>query len=206
VKPVIEKVIEIVKENPNVEYGYIHAYLTRAFPGYGKPEKCFNCNRSMKITVYEADLLDALLILAMGREIRMSMAKGVPFTEANKVHLPTLEATNATLKRNTKCDYLGLVKQPENWRGTGYWLLTGWGWKALRGDSIPANVKYWEGHLIERSQETTTLTEMFGKHRTLIENAIQKQKEIKVDHRAKFDEYNPSEWSEFGGYINGQLL
>lgn len=207
IKNLVETVAKMVKTNPALadNFDYLHATLVSNFEGYGKRDKCFNCKRSMKVTVYTADLLDALLILGMAQVVQQQ-AQQLPFTEANKVHLPTLQLTQGILKRSTKCDYLGLIKQPENWRGSGYWLLTGWAWKALRGDQIPKSAKYWEGNLIGRSEELTTLGEMFRTHRDIVERAIAKRKVIKTDHRAKFDEYSPSEWSSFGGYINPEDL
>lgn len=198
----------LVAKNPLLaeDVKYLNATLRANLKDYGDPAHCYNCGRSMKVTVYTADLHDALLILAMGREVRKNLEKGIKFTDANKVHLPTLNVTNATNKRSTKCDYLGLIKQPENWRGSGYWLLTHWGWKALGGQPIPRSVRYWEGHLLSRSQETTTLPDMFKVHQDLVELAIQKQKAIKADYRAKFEDYHPWEWTEFGGYIQQENL
>ena len=204
-KGLIEIVARVVANQPNIvnDLNVLHTSMAVNIPGYDDRSKCFNCGRSMKITVYTADLLDALLILAMARQVKENQ-KRLPFTEANKVHIPTLQATQGVLKRQTKCDYLGLIKQPENWRGSGYWLLTGWAWQAMRGEEIPKSVKYWEGHLIGRSDETTTLSKMFQTHTDLVEHAIMKSKAIAADHRAKYTDYNPSDWASFGGYINNQ--
>lgn len=208
IKALVEMTAKMVVQNPSLanDLPLLHATLSANMEGYGKRDKCFNCKRSMKITLYEADLHDALLILAMARDVKHNITKGIPFTDANKVHLPTLDASHATIKRNTKCDYLGLVKQPDHWRGTGYWLLTNWAWKALRGEPIPAKVKYWEGNLIGRSEDTTTLSGMFKKHRNLVEAAIAKRKAVKADHRARFQDYDPSEWSGFGGIIDDATI
>ncbi len=211
IKGLVEMVAQMVAKDPTIAQNIelLHSTLRTQLEGYGKRDKCFNCKRSMKVTVYTADLLDALLILGMAREVRANVQNRNlfnSFTEANKVHLPTLQLTQGILKRSTKCDYLGLIKQPENWRGSGYWLLTGWAWKALRGDKIPKSVKYWEGNLIGRSEEQTTLGEMFRTHGDLVQRAIAKRKAIKADHRAKFEGYNPSDWSDLGGYINDQKL
>lgn len=210
IKPLVEAVAKLVAEHPDLgrqeNFGRLHASLASGIEGYGKPSVCFNCKRSMKITEYEADLHDALLILAMAKAVKENMKNGLLFTEANKIHLPTLQASNATIKRQTKCDYLGLVKQPDNWRGSGHWVLTGWAWKALRGDPIPKSAKYWEGHMIGRSEETITLSEMFKKHRDLVERAIAKRSAIKADHRAQFNDYDPGEWSKYGGDVDGLRL
>lgn len=207
IKNLVELVARIVADDPKIatDPERLHATLSVNLEGYGKRDKCFNCKRSMKITEYVADLHDGLLLFAMARTVKHNMEKGMDFTEANKVHLPTLEASNATLKRNTKCDYLGLVKQPENWRGTGYWLLTGWAWKALRGDAIPKSAKYWEGKMIGRSEETTTLAAMFKTHLDTVQRAIEKRKAVKADYRAVVNDYQPSEWSSFGGFINDEV-
>jgi hypothetical protein len=197
IRPIVQLAARMVQKHPDMadNMDYLWTNVTRSVPGLGDKSKCGGCGRSMKITIYEADLHDALLILAMARKVRENLEKGIAFTDANKVHIPTLEATQATLKRQTKCDYLGLVKQPENWRGSGYWLLTGWAWKALRGEQIPKATKYWEGNLLGRSEATTTLSEMFERHRDLVKLALAKQKAVKADYRAKFEDYNPSDWT-----------
>ena len=209
IKTLVEMVAKLLEKDPTLASNlpHLHATLGVNLDGYGKRDKCFNCKRSMKITVYTADLHDALLILSMAREVQKNIANTNlfnGFTEANKVHIPTLQATQATLKRQTKCDYLGLIKQPKNWKGTGYWCLTGWAYKALRGDKIPKSVKYWEGNLIARSEELTTLGEMFRTHADLVQSAIAKRKAIRADYRADFQDYNPSDWSSFGGYIQDE--
>lgn len=204
-RSLVELVARMVADDPSLgreeNAGLLHAKLTATIPAYSVKESCVGCRRSMRITLYEADLHDALLLLAMAKAVRENVRKGLPFTEANKVHLPTLSASHATIKRSTKCDYLGFVKQPNNWRGTGFWLLTAWGWKALRGEPVPRGAKYWEGKMIGRTTETTTLGTMFKTHRDLVEMAIAKQKAVRADHRALFSDYEPSAWYEYGGLV-----
>ena len=198
-RPIIQLVARLVQNHPDMadNTDYLWANLITSIPDLKDKSKCGACGRSMKVTIYEADLLDALLILAMAKEVRQNLKEdGISFTEANKVHIPTLGVSNATLKRQTKCDYLGLIKQPDNWRGSGYWLLTTWAWKALRGEEIPKAVKYWEGNLLGRSEATTTLTKMFKNHRDIVERAVAKKKAVKADYRVKFEDYDPSEWTE----------
>lgn len=203
IKGLVELVAGFVANDPGLakELDRLHATVAASAEGYGKRDKCFNCKRSMKVTVYTADLHDALLLLAMARQVRLQLHEGLSFTAANRVHIPTLRATHATLKRNTKCDYLGLIKQPEKIHGSGYWVVTSWGWAALRGDPIPKSAKYWEGHLLGRSTETTTLAQMFSTHRETVERAIIKSRQVRSDYRGDFIDYHPSEWSQFGGTI-----
>jgi len=202
-RPIIQLAARLVQKNPELadNMDYLWATLASNIPGFSDKSKCTSCDRSMKISIYEADLHDALLILAMARQVKKNLAEGKTFTEANSVHIPTLQASNATLKRQTKCDYLGLIKQPENWKGTGYWLLTGWAYKALRGEPIPKAAKYWEGHFLGRSTQTTTLGAMFANHRDIVERAIAKRKAVKSDYRTHFADYHPSEWSSYAGFI-----
>jgi len=208
IKNLVEMVAVMIAKDPTLATNlpHLHATLGVNLEGYGKRDKCFNCKRSMKISVYTADLLDALLLLAMAKEVKKNLAKGMAFTDANKVHLPTLKTTNGITKRNTKCDYLGFLKQPENWRGSGYWLLTTWAWKALGGEKVPKSVKYWEGNLIGRSEELTTLSDMFRLHGDLVKSQIALRKAVRSDYRADFQDYNPGDWSENGGNVQPSML
>ena len=208
IKNLVEMVVKTIQARPELvdNLPLLHACLTSNLEGYGKRDKCFNCKRSMKISVYTADLLDALLLLAMSKEVKKNLTKGMAFTEANRVHLPTLKTTQGILKRSTKCDYLGFLKQPEKWRGSGYWLLTTWAWKALGGEKVPKSVNYWEGNLIGRSEEMTTLSDMFRLHGDLVKSQIAKRKAVRSDYRINFEDYKPNDWSELGGYVEPEMI
>jgi len=208
IKNLVETVVKTIQARPELvdNLPLLHACLTSNLEGYGKRDKCFNCKRSMKISVYTADLLDALLLLAMSKEVKKNLTKGMAFTEANRVHLPTLKTTQGILKRSTKCDYLGFLKQPEKWRGSGYWLLTTWAWKALGGEKVPKSVNYWEGNLIGRSEEMTTLSDMFRLHGDLVKSQIAKRKAVRSDYRINFEDYKPNDWSELGGYVEPEMI
>lgn len=199
IRPIMQIAARLVQKDPELanDMDKLWAFVQMAAPELKDQSVCGGCGRSMKVSLYEADLHDALLILAMGRVVRQNVRNGMSFTEANKVHIPTLVATQATLKRQTKCDYLGLIKQNENWSGTGYWCLTRWAWQALRGEPIHKAAKYWEGKLLGRSMATTTLTEMFENHRGLVQKALAKRASVKADYRARFEDYQPSEWISF---------
>lgn len=170
------------------------------------PTKCPNCGRGMEVNVYKADIHNALFLLAMGREVNANIEKGMSFTDANKVHAPSLRVSNTVSKRITQCDYLGFVKQPENLRRTGYWVITTWGFKALRGEPVPAWVKYWNGKLIERSEATITLGAMFDVHKEQVRKAIAHSKKVRSDHVAEIGDYDPKEWAEHAGIAEGTLF
>mgnify|MGYP000031054687 FL=1 len=200
VKSIVQLAARMVQKDPSLadDFDKLWMNLQASIQDLNDHSKCGGCNRSMKISLYEADLLDALLILKMAQQVRKNLATGVSFTEANKVHIPTLDATQGILKRQTKCDYLGLVKQNDNWRYTGYWCLTSWAWKALRGEPIPKAVKYWEGHILGRSKATTTLGQMFHTHYMQVADCLMKRKLVRSDYRANFEGYDPNEWGGYG--------
>ena len=209
IKPIIQVVARVVQKNPEAadNIDYLMACLRQSVPEVTDRTKCPNCNMSMKIVEYTADLHDALLILAMARKVRQNQnEKGMEFTEANKVHMPKLEVSNTTIKRQTKCDYLGLVKQPDTLRNTGYWVLTNWAWKALKGQSIPRSAYYWQGEMQGRSDDTTTLSQMFKTHTDLVQRAIARSKSVRSDYRGDIGNYNPADWSNYYGVKDGALF
>lgn len=168
--------------------------------------KCPNCGRGMEVNVYKADINNALFLLAMGRAVNENLEKGLPFTEANKIHAPSLPVSNTVSKRITQCDYLGFVKQPDALRRTGYWVITSWGFQALRGDPVPASVKYWNGKLIERSERTITLGAMFDVHKEEVRKAIAHSKKVRSDHVSEIGDYDPRDWAEHAGVEPGSLF
>lgn len=207
-KPIVQIIARTVQKRPETadNIDYLIACIGQQIPAVNDKTKCANCGTSMKIVEYTADLHDALLILAMARKVKENREKGMSFTEANKVHLPTLEVSNTTVKRQTKCDYLGLVKQPDSLRNTGYWVLTRWAWDALKGQPIPKSAYYWQGQMQGRSEETTTLSQMFKTHVDLVKKAIARRKEARSDYRGQIGDYDPSDWSNYYGVKDGELF
>jgi len=193
-------------QNNNVQHAdALKIVMEEMAPGSTDKTKCANCGRSMKITGYEADLHNALLLLAMGREVKKNIAEGMSFTEANKVHLPSLQVSDAVKKRITQCDYLRFLKQPENLRRTGYWVITDLGWKALRGEQVPRIAYYWNGNLIRRSDEVVNLAGMFEIHRDQVAKAVARRRKVR-DHTAEIGVYDPKEWAVYGGTQDGTLF
>lgn len=207
-KPFMQIIARLVQRNPALADNpdYLMAQVITSVPELADKTKCANCGTSMRIVEYTADLHDALLILAMARKVDENLNKGMTFTEANKVHMPTLAVSNTTSKRQTKCDYLGLVKQPEALRNTGYWVLTNWAWKALKGEPIPRSAYYWQGEMQGRSTETTTLSQMFKTHVDLVQNAIAHSKTVRADYRGQIGDYEPSQWVKYYGVKDGELF
>ncbi len=188
----------------NVEQ--LRASLKATFPAIADPSRCPHCGASMEMKIYNADMHAGLLLFRMAKKVRENMAAGMSFTEANKVHVPTLETTDSVRHHVTIASYLNLVKQPEDWSGTGFWLITNWGWAALRGYPVPKAAKYFRGQLIERSHERTTLGQMFSAYNDKIALAVKRGKAIKADYRASVADFDPIQWTEFGGYKEGDLF
>lgn len=180
--PNIEK---IQYDARHAEFELLHTILSQMFEGYGDKGSCFNCKRSMEIDVYTADVLDARLLLLVGAEVRKRTREGMPFHEANLIRIQDLDTTLSVKCRTTQNKYLGLMRQPEEGKNKGLWFITAWGWKVLRGEEIPKKARYWDGKFLGRSEEMTTLTGMLQEH---LDGA----------------NYSPSDWTEFGGYIEDE--
>lgn len=201
IKNLVEGVARMVAKNPELadDFDRLHATIATALPGYGDRSSCFNCGHNMEVTEYTAGIVEAILLLKMAVEVRHRMLT-MPFTEANVIHVPTLATTDAVRHSITRASYLGLVAQPPKFKGSGHWVITHWGWKMLRGESIPRKTRYWRGKLIDRSEDQTTLAGMFQTHTELIKKALARRKQIDNDYRADIGAYTPSDWISFGGY------
>lgn len=217
IKPLVEGVAKIVAKDPTLalpeNFDRLHsllAHIGRENPkaaGYGDPKECFNCSRSMKIQVYTAGVGHALLLLAMAKAVREEQEKGVEFTKANRVHIDRMPIATSIKKQSSQLGYLGLIHQVADGSHSGYWLITAWGWKALRGEPIPRAVKYWDRKLIERSVHTTTLGAMMQTHREKVDRQVRLGKKVKgMDHRSEIAGYDPVEWAEYAGVIDENTL
>jgi len=198
--------VHVIADIYNLDEGHVRATLARNFPELKDKSKCANCGANMEINKYTAGILNTLLILKMAEEVRHRLRKGIPFTEANKIHVPSLQTTDGVKHSVTIASYLNLVIQPKEWSATGYWLITNWGWKALRGGAVPKQAIFFRGDLLERSRETTTLKEMFTTHTDKIKSAIERRKKVGQDYRADVSGYDPIEWYEVAGTKQGNLI
>lgn len=204
IRPLIQLAARMVQKNPSIadNMDYLWASLVASVPALADKSICGGCDRSMKITLYEAGLCDALLVYAMAKEVNSRLRAGMEFTEANNVYLPGLDIRDVIKKRQTKCDYLGLIKQSEKMSGKGNWVLTTWTWRALKGEPFPKKVKYWEGKILGRSTEMTTLSGIFSAYERTVQIMLAKGITPKSDYRLDFANYDPKSWIEFGGLKN----
>lgn len=204
-KPHIASILEAVSAKFNLDPVAVKSFALEAFPELTDKAHCGNCGANMKIDLYSPDVIDGLLLLKMAEAVRENVKKGIPFTDANMVHVPTLQTTDAIRHRTTRCSYLNYIKQPDKVRQSGNWLITHWGWQLLAGKPVPKYVKYFRGHLIERGDETVTLAEIFSTHNEKVAQAIANRKTPKSDQRHIISTYRVTDWVEFGGYADGNI-
>lgn len=202
---IITRAVNSARKFPDLTPEQIVERAYEQNPEWRDKKHCPNCNASMEIALYEPDVADALLLLTVAREVRRKVNEGQPFTQANLVHVPTLATTDAVRHRTTRCSYLNLLKQPENKRNTGNWLITNWGWAALRGEQVPRFVKYFRGKLIGRSEKKTTLEQMLRTNVEKLRRAAQRRNVQPPAHLADLESYNPSEWVGYGGTMGGMF-
>ena len=209
IKALTELTARLVAANPTLatDLSLLHATITaNGAEGYGKRDKCFNCSRSMKVKIIRPNHLHTLLLQAMARSVRDEQRKGVPFTQANRTHVDRLPIGTAIKKQQSNASYHGLIKQPKGTKRSGYWVITHWGWKALRGESFPDYAKTWGGKLLGRSETYTTLAAVNDAYRGKIEQQIRYGKAVKkADYRSDLEGFSPVEWAEYAGVIDDEL-
>lgn len=204
-KPKMSQYIRTICDKFDLDYGHVRAVLQVNHPELFQKEHCANCNASMKVEVYRADVFTAILLLKTAEVVRHNVSKGMNFTEANMVHVPTLPTTDAIRHRTTIARYLNYMQQPKTKRNSGYWVITHWGWKALRGDPVPHEVKIFRKKLVERSDSTTTLAGMFRDYEGRVEQSLERRQAVENDYRADVRTYDPIEWVKLEQYAGANL-
>lgn len=165
---------------------------------------------------YTFDVIDGLLLFAMGRHVRERQHAGLTFTAANQVHVPNLVASLAVRCRTTQCSKLGIVAKcvlrkedvpPGSGREAGsqvpgVWVVTDRGFAALRGEKcVPSWVGVKGGSLEERSGKLVGLADAFRAHQAAVEAAVKRGRAPRSDYRAQIAGYNPEEWYEITGRV-----
>lgn len=192
-----------------LDAGLVKAVLVTAFPQLKDKSACPNCGASMEEYLYHFDTFKVALLLAMAKEVRHRQTKGYAFTEANKVHIPSLTSSHTVKCQTTQASKLGLVAQVRNESGkrlSGTWLITRRGWEALAGKPVPKSVRVWRGKIEERTDETITMAEAMRSHIDRVRELVAKRKKPKVDLSQEFSEYDPSLWVEYAGVHEGKVI
>ena len=199
-KPLIQIVARLVQKNPALADNpdYLMATLKNSIPTLEDHTTCPNCGASMAEYIFSFLMLDALLLYGMAKIVRAKIRVGIPFTEANKVHIPSARELTYTLKSRTSiASKLGVIAKLNNADGKqvlGTWVITKRGWQALAGEPIPKFVRVFRGQILERTQETITIGEALSlSHKN-------------PEHAEQAAGYSSSEWVTIGGMHQGVLL
>ena len=172
-------------------------------------ETCPACGQEKRTVTYEyhLDVLVAVLLIAMAREVLNRRRSGLDFTAANQVHVPSLSESLAVRCRTTIASKLGLVAKCLNGKKQvpGVWVITARGFAALRGEEVPASVKVKQGEIEERVELRITLSEAFRKNREAADAAADRHRKPKGDYRLQAASYKPEEWYEIAGRLNEKV-
>ena len=111
IRPIIQLVANIIKKDPSIADNpdYLWACLVRSAPELKDRTHCANCGESMAIYMYSVTILDTKLLCAMAEIITKRMQKGMDFTTANKIHLPSEMKDYTLISRQTISSKLGLI-------------------------------------------------------------------------------------------------
>lgn len=187
----------------------IRECLLKEYPQLEDKKHCPNCGASMEERVYYFDIMCAVLLVKMAENVEKRLAKNVPFTIANQVHISELNTTLSVQCRTTIASKLGLIAKVKNKDGKqvhGVWCITRRGYGALRGEEVPSSVRVWRGMIEERTEGKITLSRAFLVHRDSIEKSMNNKKSPKNDYRIIGDQYNQSDWYDFVGNHEGEML
>lgn len=210
IKPLAKIVAQICKNNPRAmeDEQYLWSILVRALPELQKRKECVNCGASMREYIYQFDIHDALLLKGMGDEVRRKVDNGMDFTQANVIHVQKLKDVSYTAKsRTTQSRCLGLVAKHMTKKDTqNGWSVTRRGFKALRGEPVQKYVTVFRNEIVERSDAEITISEIFTRHRKEVKETLSRGKDPRGDYRDLINDYDSSEWYEFGDYHETKLI
>lgn len=193
-EPKIRPIILAICKQFNLSEKDVVAFVKEQYPELTNKEACANCGASMAIYTFSLDTITALLLVGMGKIVADRINKHAPFTEANMVHLQTcLNKYYSVPSRSTQASKLGLIAKVLNEDGShnneAGWLITKRGFAFLRGDSVPRTVTSFRNEIVDRGEETTTLSEV--------------HKEADVEYYNEFT-YHKRDWVDIAGYTDGK--
>lgn len=160
--------VELHKNRPGV---FENAEILRRnvavpWPALDQPKHCPNCGGSMEIYIVRIDYHKAQLLLSMGEIVLKRLNDGIPFTEANAVHVVSMNATDSIRHSTTQARTLGLIAKISTADGKHDrkkgWLITRRGFQFLANKPVPASVQVFHNKIEERTDDTTTLSEILS--------------------------------------------
>lgn len=169
IRPLVQMVADMVKENPSMADSpdFLWANILRYVPELRDKAHCANCGESMAVYIYSVTFLDVKLLCAMAEVITRRMQRGMDFTEANKIHLPSEIKDYTLISRQTISSKLGLIAKvmkhteggPSVHDRKSGWSITRRGFNFLRSEEIPKMVKVFHNKIQEHFEEKITMQE-----------------------------------------------
>lgn len=204
-RPLVKIVAEVIRRNPKAidDMEYLLALVGEVIPRFNDKTKCLNCGGSMLMTATTLNLHTAILLIGMAKEVKKRHSYML-FTEANKIHVSSSEhISHAAQCHTTQAAKLGLIAKSNP---QPYWAITKLGWRALRGESVPKKRIMFKGKIVERPEETTTLTKVFDDYRQRVQRLKQQQKNVREDDTEQMRQYNPRDYADPVGYREGVVI
>ncbi len=193
--------LENLKQALMQEFSFAQDTVQRLFNqhiGNVSGNRCVNCNANMLEEIFTFDYADALLLIAMAKAVRQNTINGIPFTDANSVHVVQIDAPDSVRHRTTQASKLGLIAKKmilnsasKKIQRRGHWIITTRGWAALRGELVPKRVAVFRNQIEERFSDRTTLSDALRTNR---------------NKAAQIVDYSPAVWVEYGKLHEGYLL
>lgn len=198
IKPIVNVVARILEKDPTLHQDH-DRLLANVYVNVLELKdntRCPNCTASMVQYEYNVDVLDIALVIAMGKYVRKGLNEAKSFTEANQVHVPTLEVSDAVRHRTTKCSKLGLVAKHrvDGKQINGTWVVIKRGFEALKGEEIPNGTIVWRGNIIDRPGTLTTF------------DAVRRGYSKRVSDYERKNRKAPKDDHRFAGYHEGDLF
>lgn len=211
INPIIKIIAGVIRRDKTIlnDMDRLLATVYINIPELKDHTQCANCGASMAQYEYNIDVLDIALVIGMGKQIRRGMNEGKNFTEANQIHVPTLDVSDAVRHRTTKCSKLGLVAKHkiDGKQVGGTWVVTNRGFNALKGDEIPTGTIVWRGQILDRPNTVTTFNTVRNTYSKRMQTYERRHRKApKVDHRDAMGNYYPNDWVDFAGYHEANLF
>lgn len=183
--------LDVLRKEPELlqpeNFDRFRAIMYKALPELADKEHCPNCKASMAMYKRQVHYQNAGLVVYMAEIVRHNLTKGMTLNQANRVHVNAEER----IPHNMRCvagntSDLGLITEVKD-SDKAEWLITRRGFAALRGEPIPKWVIMFRGEIQERSEETTTFTEVMKnrKRRDSTEDLFDPKKYYEIENFAQ---------------------
>lgn len=205
-KPLLQIIVSTVLKNPEMaqDMNWLHRELSHQIEGFDDEKTCINCSANMAAYVYEVDVQNCLLVKEMAEVVETRMhQENLGFTAANKIKVNKDRAISHSSKTRTgQAHMLGLIAKA----GDAQWSVTTRGYALLRNEPVPAWVVVFREEIIERTEQTVRISDVFSNHNEKMRQLELAHKALRHDKRSSFADYDPNKWVHFGGYQQGKLF